>query len=97
MQLNTYTRKNNSHLVQLMDKYLWNEQTEVVDALFPDAEQTHPQAARWYELKDSTPAHIEQLTSRGAAVLRFGTHAWLGLPDDFEAMSQQLQQRGMSH
>lgn len=55
MHANTQTSKTTSSIAKLMDEHLWNEQTEVVDALFPDAEESHPEAARWFELKDSTP------------------------------------------
>ncbi|WP_156106009.1 hypothetical protein [Comamonas aquatica] len=82
MQLNKHTPLTTSSLVELMDKHLWNDQTEVVDALFPEAEEQHPEAARWFELKDTRPTNLKQLKARGAAVLCLGTHAWIGLPAD---------------
>lgn len=82
MHVNTQTTETISPFAQLLDKHLWNEQTEVVDTLFPDAEESHPEAARWFELKDSTPDNIKSLQARGAAILRLGTHAWIGLPAD---------------
>lgn len=64
-----------------MDALFWNDQTEVIHTLFPEAERQHPTAKRWLELKDSTKANVDRLRLGGLPVLTLFTHAWVGLPD----------------
>lgn len=73
-----------------LDAHLWNDQTEVVDRLFPDAEAQHPNAQRWYELKDSTRTNVERLKTAGMPVLRFASHAWVGLPGSHRSSAGAL-------
>lgn len=97
MHANTQTSKTTSSIAKLMDEHLWNEQTEVVDALFPDAEESHPEAARWFELKDSTPDNLKRLQARGVAILRLGTHAWIGLPADPVVIASDIDELMQKH
>lgn len=97
MHANTQTTETTSTFAQLLDKHLWNDQTEVVDALFPDAEESHPEAARWFELKDSTPTHLKRLQARGAAILRLGTHAWIGMPADPAVIASGIDELMQKH
>lgn len=87
--------RSTSSIVALMDAHLWNDQTEVVDHLFPDAEAIYPDAHRWYELKDTSPSALDRLECEGAPVLRWRTHAWLGLPSDAEVIGAHLRRLGM--
>ena len=62
--------------VCLLDQYLWNEQTDIVEVLCPEAFAEHDEVALWFEVKDG----LEQFKQRGAAVIQWGYFAWLGLP-----------------
>lgn len=69
---------NNAAIAALMDKTFWNEQGEIVLALFPDVEEEHPTMGFWFELKDSRPDTVAKLKADGHTVLSYGAHAWLG-------------------
>lgn len=84
-----------SAMNEWIDTYLWNDHTELVDHLFPEAEADYPKAQRWLELKDSSAEHTQALERRGAAILRWGTYAWLGLPAEVEETGEHLQRLGM--
>lgn len=63
----------------LIDVFLWNEQTEIVDALFPEIEKQYPNIVRWYELRQ---AHEQAAQTPGVVTVRFMSHMWLGCPAD---------------
>lgn len=69
--------KQQQSTVDFLDKYLWNDQTEVVDLLFPSAETDYPHVDRWYEIRH---AQREVFANKGAALIDISTHAWVGCP-----------------
>jgi len=63
--------------VSLVDQYLWNEQTDIVEVLCPEAFAVHEgEVALWYEVKDG----LERFKERDVAIIEWGYFAWLGLP-----------------
>lgn len=66
----------------LINAHFWNDQTALVDMLFPDAEGLFPHANRWLELKDASTEGVCRFHSAGLPVLRYGPHAWVGLDKD---------------
>lgn len=62
--------------VSLVDQYLWNEQTDIVEVLCPEAFAVHGEVALWFEIKDG----LERFKEEGAAIIQWGYFAWLGLP-----------------
>lgn len=85
-----------SSIVALMDAHLWNDQTEVVDHLFPEAEAQYPEAERWFELKDCSTRGIADLKAKGALVLEWRSHAWVGLPADPGVIAAHLGRLGLN-
>ncbi len=83
-----------SFIVTLMDAHLWNDQTELVDHLFPDVETKYPWAQRWFELKDPSPPNRERLRANGAPVVERCGYAWVGLPADPGVIAAHLQRLG---
>jgi len=62
--------------VSLVDQYLWNEQTDIVEALCPEAFAVHEEVALWYEVKNG----LERFKERDVAIIEWGYFAWIGLP-----------------
>ena len=60
----------------MLEMYLWNDQTELVLDIFEGLEERHPHIERWYEVK----AGLDKMLAAGAAVIEWGTFAWLGCP-----------------
>jgi len=61
----------------LVGGYLWNEQTDIVEVLCPEAFAVHEgDVALWYEVKDG----LERFKERDVAIIEWGYFAWLGLP-----------------
>jgi len=61
----------------LVDQYLWNEHTMLVEMLCPEAFAEHEEeVALWFEVKKG----LERFKARGAALIEVGCYAWLGLP-----------------
>ncbi len=61
----------------ILDVFLWNEQSDIVDALFPEVEAKYPEIELWYEVKGDPSVFI----SKGAVVLQYRAHTWLGCPE----------------
>lgn len=61
---------------QMLDMYLWNEQTDLVFYVFDGLEEIHPEIDRWYEVKQGK----EKMLAAGAVVIELGVHSWLGCP-----------------
>lgn len=68
----------------IINAHFWNDQTALVDMLFPDAEDLFPDASRWLELKAPSTANVDRFNCAGLPVLRYGPHAWVGLDKELK-------------
>lgn len=62
--------------MQLIDVYLWNEQTNIVHALMPQVEEDYPDIFLWFEIRQGE----ELFRLKGASVVSMWGHSWLGIP-----------------
>lgn len=72
----------------LVDQYVWNDQTEVVDHLFPELETQYPDIDRWYEVRQG---HDVFAASAGVVTVRLMSHMWFGCPAD-KTIEQAIQE-----
>lgn len=69
----------------LINAHFWNDQTALVDTLFPDVEKIFPHASRWLELRDASASNVDRFIDAGVPVLWCGPHVWVGLGQDLKA------------
>jgi hypothetical protein len=62
--------------VERLDHLLWNDVTEIVVEILPALEETHQGIGQWFDIKQDA----EWLEARGAQVVHWGTHSFLGIP-----------------
>lgn len=60
-----------------VDQVLWNDQTEIVDHLFPELEDKYPNINRWYEVRQK---YANAAEASGVVTVRFMSHMWVGCP-----------------
>lgn len=69
----------------VVDKYLWNEASELVEVVCPEAYAEHADEVDWFEVRQGA----DQMEARGAVVTNFGKHSFLAVPRNRD-MSEYL-------
>lgn len=75
---------------ELEEAFLWNEQTEIVQALLPEFVAAHPEVLQWFELA----CDASLFKAAGAVVAEWASYAWVGCPRGQE-IGDYLSQLGL--
>jgi hypothetical protein len=64
----------------MVDRFLWNEHTDLMLTIEPSIEDKYPHVWRWFEIRDHEVAMLFRTV--GASVFHKDGFFWLGCPRD---------------